>query len=113
MDLWDPAQINPQPHHPVVLHSQDGVARIVALRLPAGEALQDHQVHEHEWLHVHSGAIEVSTESTARRAESGALVHWNPGERHAVVALDDSLLVLILAPWPGPGHPRLRLRQRR
>ncbi len=35
-------------------------------------------------------------------------MHWEPGERHAVRALDDALLVLILAPWPGPGHPSLR-----
>jgi quercetin dioxygenase-like cupin family protein len=108
MDLWDPATINPEPHHPVVLHSEDGVARIVAINLPAGEELQEHQVHEHAWLHVHSGAIEASADGTSERVEAGALVHWEPAERHAVQAVDDALLVLILAPWPGPGHPILR-----
>jgi quercetin dioxygenase-like cupin family protein len=108
VDVWTPAKIDPAPHHPVVLHSQDGVARIVAIRLPAGDELQEHQVHEHAWLHVHSGAVEVGTDGAAERATAGTLVHWDPGERHAVRALDDALLVLILAPWPGPGHPSLR-----
>jgi quercetin dioxygenase-like cupin family protein len=108
MDLWDPSQINPEPHHPVVLHSEDGVARIVAINLPAGEELQEHQVHEHAWLHIHSGAIEASADGRAQRAEAGSILHWNPGERHAVLAVDDALLVLLLAPWPGPGHPSLR-----
>ncbi len=108
MQLWDPPSFAPEPHHPVVLHSTDGVARIVAINLPAGEALEDHQVHEHAWLHVHRGAIEVSADEQTERAPAGSLVHWEPGERHAVRALDDALLVLILAPWPGPGHPSLR-----
>jgi quercetin dioxygenase-like cupin family protein len=108
MDVWDPSQISPEPHHPVVLHSEDGVARIVAINLPAGEELQEHQVHEHAWLHVHSGAIEASADGSAQHAEAGSILHWNPGERHAVHAVDDALLVLLLAPWPGPGHPSLR-----
>ncbi|MBB4664209.1 cupin domain-containing protein [Conexibacter arvalis] len=98
-----------QPHQPVVLHSDDGAARVVAISLPAGEELQDHEVHEHAWLHVHRGAVEVDAEDgSSRRAGAGALVHWRPGERHAVRAVDDALLVLLLAPWPGPGHPNLR-----
>lgn len=108
MDLWDPASLNPPPHHPVVLHSEEGVARIVAINLPAGEALDEHQVHEHSWLHVHRGAIEARQDGVAERAEAGSLLHWKPGERHAIRALDDTLLVLVLAPWPGPGHPSLR-----
>jgi quercetin dioxygenase-like cupin family protein len=108
MDLWEPSQIKPEPHHPVVLHSEDGVARIVAINLPAGEELQEHQVHEHAWLHVHSGAIEAGADGGAQHAEAGSILHWNPGERHAVRAVDDALLVLLLAPWPGPGHPNLR-----
>jgi quercetin dioxygenase-like cupin family protein len=108
MHLWEPSSLEPQPHQPVVLHSEDGVARIVAINLPAGDALEDHQVHEHAWLHVHRGAVEVSADTRSERAPAGSLVHWEPGERHAVRALDDALLVLLLAPWPGPGHPNLR-----
>jgi quercetin dioxygenase-like cupin family protein len=108
MHLWDAPSLEPQPHHPVVLHSEDGVARIIAINLPAGEALEEHQVHEHAWLHVHRGAVEVSAGDASERAQTGSLVHWEPGERHAVRALDDALLVLVLAPWPGPGHPSLR-----
>ena len=108
MDLWNTSSITPEPRSPVVLHSEEGVARIVAINLPAGDELKEHQVHEHAWLHVHDGVIEVSADGTTERAPAGSIVHWNPGERHAVRAVEDALVVLLLAPWPGVGHPNLR-----
>lgn len=109
MDFWDLTTLDVQPRQPVVLHSDEGAARVVAISLPAGEELQEHEVHEHAWLHVHAGAIEVAAaDGGTQRAAAGSLVHWAPGERHAVRASDDALLLLLLAPWPGPGHPNLR-----
>ena len=103
-----PAAIKPEPHQPIVLHSEEGVARIIAINLPAGDELQEHQVHEHAWLHVHSGTVEAGIDGATERVTAGSIVHWEPGERHAVRAVDDALLVLLLAPWPGVGHPNLR-----
>jgi hypothetical protein len=34
----------------------------------------------------------------------GTLVTFEPGERHAVSSADGARVLLILAPWPGPGH---------
>jgi hypothetical protein len=31
-----------------------------------------------------------------------------PRERHAVRAVSDARLLLVLAPWPGDGHPGAR-----
>src|ERR1700754_1782533 len=113
MDFWDVTQLGVQPNQPLVLHSDEGAARVVAIALPAGEELQEHEVHEHAWLHVHHGEVEVVAEDgTVHRAGPGALVHWQPAERHAVRSTRDALLVLILAPWPGPGHPTLVARER-
>ena len=109
MDIWDLATVAVEPHKPVVLHSDEGAARVIAINLPAGEALGEHEVHEHAWLHVHRGAVEVDSGSGPVRAGAGSLVHWEPQERHAVTAVEDALLALILAPWPGPGHPNLRV----
>jgi quercetin dioxygenase-like cupin family protein len=109
MDIWDLTSIAVEPRHPVVLHSVNGAARVIAISLPAGEELGEHEVHEHAWLHVHRGAVEVALEdghSTA--AAAGSLVHWRPQERHTVRATEDALLALILAPWPGAGHPSRR-----
>jgi quercetin dioxygenase-like cupin family protein len=108
MDLWDMTAIDVYPHHPVVLHSDPGAARAIVINLPAGEELQEHQVHEHAWLHVHHGAVEVGRDGGATAAGAGALIHWEPAERHAVRATEDALLLLLLAPWPGPGHPGAR-----
>jgi quercetin dioxygenase-like cupin family protein len=109
MDLWDLTALDIQPQKPEVLHSDVGAARVVAINLPAGDELQEHQVHEHAWLHVHHGAVELGdTDGGSSTAAAGALVHWAPGERHAVRATEDALLLLVLAPWPGEGHPSLR-----
>jgi quercetin dioxygenase-like cupin family protein len=108
MKIWNLMEIEVEPQKPVVLHSDEGAARVIAIRLRAGEELQEHEVHEHAWLHVHEGALEVSQGGETQRAAAGGLVHWEPQERHAVRAVADSLLLLVLAPWPGPGHPNLK-----
>ena len=109
MDIWDLTTVAVEPRQPVVLHSDEGAARVIAINLPAGEALGEHEVHEHAWLHVHRGAVEVAdANGGTTRAAAGSLIHWEPQERHAVTAVEDALLALLLAPWPGPGHPSLR-----
>jgi quercetin dioxygenase-like cupin family protein len=108
MDRWDLEELGLEPRHPQVLLSEDGAARVIALLLPAGEELQEHEVHEHAWLSVHRGALEVETDGDTESVKAGALLHWRPQERHTVRASEDSLIVLILAPWPGAGHPNLR-----
>jgi quercetin dioxygenase-like cupin family protein len=111
MDIWDLGSLAVEPHQPLVLHSDEGAARVIAIRLPAGEELQDHEVHEHAWLYVQHGSIEVTHVGEPSTVGPGALVHWRPQERHAVRAREDSLLVLLLAPWPGAGHPNLRSQE--
>jgi quercetin dioxygenase-like cupin family protein len=105
MEIWKLNELDVQPHRPVVLQSDEGAARAVAIALPAGEELQEHEVHEHAWLHVHAGVVEVAVNGQSRPAPAGSVVHWRPQERHAVRATEDALLFLLLAPWPGPGHP--------
>jgi quercetin dioxygenase-like cupin family protein len=107
MDHWDIASLDVEPHQPEVLRSDDET-RVIAINLPAGEALQDHQVHERAWLVVAAGQIEVEGDSDTISGGPGLLVHFDPKERHEVRARDDSRLILLLAPWPGQGHPRRR-----
>lgn len=102
IDLCDVAV---EPHQPKVLHTASE-GRAIAIHLPAGEELQDHEVHERAYLSVISGAVEVATrDGEAVRAEAGALFIFDPKERHEVKALDDARLLLVLTPWPGEGHP--------
>lgn len=108
MDIWDLTTLDVEPRKPAVLHSDEGAARVIAINLPTGDELGEHEVHEHAWLHVHRGVVELSDGDRATRAGAGSLVHWAPQERHTVTAVEDALLALILAPWPGPGHPSLR-----
>jgi len=105
MEMWNLMNLNVEPHQPQVLRSDEDAARVIAIDLPSGESLQDHEVHEHAWLHVHHGTVEVEAGTESRPAPAGSLIHFSPGERHEVRATEDATLLLILAPWPGDGHP--------
>ena len=107
MDTWDIASLDVQPHNPEVLRSDDET-RVIAINLPGGEMLGDHQVHERAWLVVADGEIEVAQGDETVAGGPGLLVHFEPNERHEVRATRDSRLVLLLSPWPGEGHPSRR-----
>jgi quercetin dioxygenase-like cupin family protein len=108
MDIWDIRSLDIQPHQPQILRSDDGAARAIAIHLPAGEQLQEHEVHEHAYLVVVDGEVELSQSGESETVSVGTLSHWVPQERHEVTARTDARLLLILAPWPGPGHPNNR-----
>jgi len=103
VDTWDINSLDVQPHHPQVLRS-DREARVIAINLPAGEQLQDHQVHERAYVVVIDGEVELGGTSSG----AGSAAVFDPNERHAVKATSDARLLLVLAPWPGDGHPGAR-----
>ena len=109
MDHWDLTGLAVEPHHPQILDSKRGESRTIALRLPAGEELQEHQVHERAHVVVVDGEVEIGRDGGAAASGGpGLLAIFEPGERHEVRATSDALLLLVLAPWPGPGHPGAR-----
>ena len=107
MESWDTRGLTVEAHHPQVLRSDDET-RVIAIHLPAGEELQEHQVHERAFLFVSDGEVEVSQGNETVTGGAGLLAHFDPAERHRVRALSDARLVLLLAPWPGVGHPSRR-----
>jgi quercetin dioxygenase-like cupin family protein len=107
METWDIASLDVQPRQPEVLRSDDET-RVIAINLPSGEALLEHQVHERAWLVVASGEIEVEQGGETVTGGPGFLAHFDPAERHEVRARSDARLILLLSPWPGDGHPRRR-----
>jgi quercetin dioxygenase-like cupin family protein len=107
MDTWDIASLDVQPHQPAVLRSDDET-RVIAINLPAGEELKEHQVHERAWLVVAAGEIEVDQGGDTMSGGPGFLAHFEPAERREVRATLDSRLILLLSPWPGEGHPSRR-----
>ena len=107
MDTWDVASLQVQPRQPEVLRSDDET-RVIAINLPGGERLQEHQVHERAWLVVAAGEIEVEQGGQTVTGCPGFLAHFEPAERHEVRATSDARLILLLSPWPGDGHPSRR-----
>lgn len=104
METWDISELEIEPHRPRVLRSDDET-RVIAIHLPAGEELQEHQVHERAYVVVTGGEVEVSQNGDGQRGGVGLLVHFEPNERHSVRALTDARILLVLSPWPGEGHP--------
>jgi quercetin dioxygenase-like cupin family protein len=104
METWDVRSLQIEPHYPQVLRSDDE-NRAIAILLPAGEELQEHQVHERAYLFVAEGEIEISADGRTVSGGAGMLSHFKPSERHSVKAVSDARLILVLSPWPGVGHP--------
>jgi quercetin dioxygenase-like cupin family protein len=104
MRTWDVDGLGLEPHRPEILSSVDA-ARVIALVLPAGERLQEHEVHERAWLMVLDGEIEIEADGASVTVGRGLLAEFGPQERHEVRATADARLLLVLAPWPGDGHP--------
>jgi len=107
METWDIASLDVEPRQPEVLRS-DPEARVIAINLPAGEQLQEHQVHERAWVVVAGGEVELEQDGSTVSGGPGFVAHFDPNERHEVRASSDARVVLFLAPWPGEGHPSQR-----
>ncbi len=105
MQTWDLSSLDVQPHQPAVLSSDDE-GRVIAINLPAGERLQEHQVHERAWLLVVTGSVDI-TEAGGDSVSGGPglLASFEPNERREVAATEDARVLLVLSPWPGEGHP--------
>jgi quercetin dioxygenase-like cupin family protein len=108
MEHWDLRTLDVQPHQPQILSSTRGESRAIVIHLPAGEELQDHEVHERAHLVVIDGAVELAADGSSVRGGPGLVAVFDPHERHEVRAEQDARLLLVLAPWPGDGHPGAR-----
>jgi hypothetical protein len=108
MQTWDVRKLGVEPHHPQVLDSE-AEGRAIVIQLPTGEMLQEHQVHERAWLLVVDGAVEITKpDGSSEAGKAGLLATFDPKERREVKAIEDARLLLVLAPWPGEGHPSQR-----
>lgn len=88
---------------PRVLFSR-AEARGVLIDLRAGEEMGDHRLHESAVVYVVSGAVVLESEERSVECDAGTLLTFSSGERRRLEASTDSRLLLLLAPWPGPGH---------
>ena len=104
MKTWDIAGLDVEAHKPEIVSSSEA-ARLIALHLPAGEALQEHEVHERAWLVVVAGELEIEADGETTSGGPGLVAEFDPKEPHEVRATSDARLLLFLAPWPGDGHP--------
>ena len=108
MQHWDLSTLAVEVHQPLILSSTRGEARSIAIQLPAGERLREHQVHERAHVVVVEGEVEIDRGGETVTGGPGTFAIFEPAERHEVRAIADTRLLLMLAPWPGDGHPGAR-----
>jgi quercetin dioxygenase-like cupin family protein len=107
VQTWDVRSLDVEPHLPQVLHSNDE-GRTIVINLPAGEELQEHKVHERSWVIVVDGEIELDGDGGTAKGGPGFLAHIDPNEANEIRAISNTKLIMVLAPWPGEGHPSQR-----
>lgn len=94
---------NPTLYHPdhfVVTHLFDSPhAAIVWFGFTKGQSLREHQTSSTAVIQVLRGHIELTTDQVQTLA-AGQAVALKPHERHALTALEDSVVQLILVPHP-------------
>ena len=107
MQSWDVKGIETPggSRSPVVLFT-DEHARAVLIGLEPGQELGEHEVKEHAFVVVVEGTVQVEAGGESVDAAAGALLSFEREERHAVSSREGARLLLLLAPWPGPGHFR-------
>ena len=107
MDTWDLASLDVGRTTRRCSRSDDET-RLVAINLPGGEELQEHQTHERAYLVVIDGEMEVVQDGEADRGGAGFLAHFEPNgaargageERRAPAPVPRALA--------GVGHPSRR-----
>src|SRR3954452_19735740 len=81
MEHWNLSTMDIEVHRPAVLESTDE-GRAIAINLPAGESLQEHEVHERSWLVVIAGEVEIEgPDGDTVRDGAGLLANFAPHER--------------------------------
>jgi len=60
--------------HPQILRSDDDANRVIALLLPQGETLQEHQVHDHALVFIVWGEL-LSAGASERTSSAPSLIH--------------------------------------
>lgn len=73
------------------------LARLV---LPAGQGLPDHRVDGPIVIHCISGRLAVTTSRGERELGAGQLLHLPPGDPHAVVGIEDAVVLLTIVFLP-------------
>lgn len=103
METWDIASLDVDARRPRVLRSDDET-RLIAINLPAGEQLQEHQTHERAYVVVGAGEVEIEQAGETVTGGPGFVAHFDPHERREVRARSDAKVALLLMPYPAEGR---------
>ena len=108
METWDIRSLAIEPHQPQVLRS-DAETRAIAICSPPARSSRSTRCTRAPTCSSSTARSRSRRTAQSTTGGSGLLSHFEPNERRTVKAISDARLVLVLAPWPGEGHPSLRV----
>lgn len=79
-------------------------ARGVVISLVTDEEMGDHRVRERAIVQILEGEIACTSGTHESTCSTGTLIVFEPGETHAIRALEPTRMLLVLAPWPAREH---------
>jgi hypothetical protein len=83
MNSWDINSLDRKPHAPQIPFWTNDV-RSIALAIPGGKSVQDHQDHERAWVSVRGREVEIATAAGKRiPGAPGLTAESEPAEPHA------------------------------
>ena len=87
--------------------ADSGHARVMLVCLKAGQALKDHRSASQVIAHFLSGRATFYADGVAQEAGAGQIVLLEPNRFHRIEAIEDSVVLVIMAPHPArEGYPR-------
>ena len=102
MQRWDLLAIDaPQGTRDPVVVAQDEGARAVLVVLSPGQELGEHQVKENAWVAIVEGTVRVTADGESVDVGAGALLRFEPAERHSFSSEGGARILMVLTPWPG------------
>ena len=104
MEHWDLRTLDVETRQPRILHSARVEARSILHRAGRGRGAAGRLGPRAAYVVIIAGEVDLA----GAIGGPGLAAVFEPAERHAVRALSDARLLLVLAPWPGEGHPGAR-----
>lgn len=98
MQAWALDRLDLSVDAPQILGSEEDACTVVALLLPRGKTLQEHQIAESTVVFLTRGLLLINTGAGERTVSSPSLIRFERGDCHKVRAVIECQLVLCLYP---------------
>tara|TARA_R110002072_G_scaffold284006_1_gene447848 strand:- start:60001 stop:60324 length:324 start_codon:yes stop_codon:yes gene_type:complete len=96
-ELIDLLQIAPDAEPKPSLLILNDSFKVMRLVLPAGKTIPEHKAPKEITVQCVSGSVDFTTKGETHHMTTGKLLHLEPGELHALTAIEASVMLVTMA----------------